>query len=100
VAAAARNDPSALDDRRRAALSLADAFVTDPARIAGARRAEILEHLAPAEVVEVLFDVIAWSKQKVLVALEIDRAVDADVLTPLGFDAEGHALIGDVPRWW
>ena len=38
VAAVARNDLSALDERRRAALALADAFVTDPGRIDGALR--------------------------------------------------------------
>ena len=94
VAAVARNDLSALDARRRAALALADAFVTDPTRIEGALRERVLEHLTPAEIVEVLFDVIAWSKQKVLVALGIDAAVDADTFTPLGFDAAGHPVIG------
>ena len=79
-----------LDERQRAALALADAFVTDPTRIGGALRdADVLQHLTPAEIVEVLFDVIAWSKQKVLVALRIDAAVDADTFTPLGFDAAG-----------
>ena len=38
-----------------------------------------------------LFDVIAWSQQKVLVALSLDAAVDPDALTPLGFDADGQA---------
>ena len=41
-----------------------------------------------------LFDVIAWSKQKVLVSLRIDAAVDADAFTPLGFDAAGKPVIG------
>ena len=41
-----------------------------------------------------LFDVIAWSKQKVLVALRIDAAVDSDTFTPLGFDAAGKPVIG------
>ena len=54
----------------------------------------MLQHLTPAEIVEVLFDVIAWSKQKVLVALRIDAAVDADTFTPLGFDAAGKPVIG------
>ena len=94
VAAVARHDLSALDERRRAALALADAFVTDPGRIAGALRETILEHLAPAEIVEVLFDVIAWSKQKVLVSLRIDAVVDPDAFTPLGFDATGKPVIG------
>ena len=51
----------------------------------------MLAHLTPAEIVEVLFDVIAWSKQKVLVSLRIDAVVDPDAFTPLGFDAAGKA---------
>jgi hypothetical protein len=94
VAAVARNELGGLDDRRRAALALADAFITDPGRIDGALRENVLLHLTPAEIVEVLFDVIAWSKQKVLVSLEIDAAVDADTFTPLGFDDAGKPVIG------
>ena len=48
----------------------------------------------PREVVELLFDVIAWSQQKVLVSLSLDAAVDPDALTPLDFDDEGHAVVG------
>ena len=40
-----------------------------------------------------LFDVIAWSQQKVLVALRIDAAVDPDALTPLDFDAAGMPVV-------
>jgi len=94
VAAVARNDLGGLDDRQRAALALADSFVTDPGRIDGALRETILLHLGPAEIVEVLFDVIAWSKQKVLVSLRIDAVVDPDAFTPLGFDAAGKPVIG------
>jgi len=94
VAAVARNDLGGLDDRRRAALALADSFVTDPGRIDGALRETILLHLGPAEIVEVLFDVIAWSKQKVLVSLRIDAVVDPDAFTPLGFDAAGKPVVG------
>ena len=94
MAAVARNDLGGLDDRQRAALALADSFVTDPGRIDGALRETILLHLGPAEIVEVLFDVIAWSKQKVLVSLRIDAVVDPDAFTPLGFDAAGKPVIG------
>ena len=94
MAAVARNDLGGLDDRQRAALALADSFVTDPGRIDGALRETILLHLGPAEIVEVLFDVIAWSKQKVLVSLRIDAVVDPDAFTPLGFDAAGKPVVG------
>jgi alkylhydroperoxidase family enzyme len=94
IAAVARNELDGLDGRQRAALALADAFVTDPSRIRGPLRDDVLRHLTPAEIVEILFDVIAWSKQKVLVSLRVDAAVDADTFTPLGFDAAGKPVIG------
>ena len=90
----ARNERSRLDDRRRAALELADAFVTDPARIDADLRGRVLEQLSASEIVELMFDVIAWSQQKVLVALSLDAPVDPEALTPLDFDAAGHALVG------
>ena len=55
---------------------------------------QVLEHLPEREVVELLFDVIAWSQQKVLVSLSLDAAVDPDALTPLDFDRGGHAVVG------
>lgn len=90
----ARNGAARLDDRQRAALELADAFVTDPARIDDGLRQRALRQLTADEIVEVLFDVIAWSQQKVLVALSLDAAVDAEELTALDFDADGHAVVG------
>ena len=57
-------------------------------------RRQVLEHLPEREVVEVLFDVIAWSQQKVLVALALDAPVDPEGLTSLDFDADGHAVVG------
>ena len=99
MAAVARNDLGGLDDRQRAALALADSFVTDPGRIDGALRETILLHLGPAEIVEVLFDVIACSQQKVLVSLSLDSPVDPEALTSLDFDDEGHAVVGSDGPW-
>ena len=45
---------------------------------------------------EVLFDVIAWSQQKVLVALSLDAPVDPEALTSLDFDEAGHAVVGGI----
>jgi len=89
-----RAELSRLDDRQRAALALADAFVTDPGRLDGALRQRVLEQLSEVEIVELLFDVMAWSQQKVLVALELDAPVDPDALTVLDFDDGGHAVVG------
>lgn len=94
MAEVARNERARLDDRQRAALDLADAFVTDPFRIEGDLRRRVLEQLSAGEVVELMFDVIAWSQQKVLVALELDAPVDSEALTSLEFDAAGKAVVG------
>jgi alkylhydroperoxidase family enzyme len=94
VAEVARHDESRLSDRRRAALQLADAFVTDPAGITGDLRGRVAQHLSAGEIVELMFDVIAWSQQKVLVALSLDAPVDPEALTSLDFDAVGHAVVG------
>jgi hypothetical protein len=88
-----------LDERRRAALALADAFVTDPARLADDLRRRVLDQLSGGEVVEILFDVIAWSQQKVLVSLSLDSPVDPEALTSLDFDAGGHAVVGSDGPW-
>jgi alkylhydroperoxidase family enzyme len=95
----ARSGPAGLDERRRAALALADAFVTDPARLEGDLRRRVLDRLSESEVVELLFDVIAWSQQKVLVSLSLDAPVDPDALTSLDFDAGGHAVVGSDGPW-
>jgi len=78
---------------------LADAFVTDPARLEGAAREQVLARLSEREVVELLFDVIAWSQQKVLVSLSLDAPVDPDALTSLDFDDDGHAVVGSDGPW-
>lgn len=94
VAEVGCKDESRLSDRERAALEVADAFITDPARIDGELRRRALQLLSAAELVEVMFDVIAWSQQKILVALSLDAPVDPDRLVLLDFDAGGHALVG------
>jgi alkylhydroperoxidase family enzyme len=95
----ARSGPAGLDERRRTALALADAFVTDPARLGDGLRRRVLDQLSEREAVELLFDVIAWSQQKVLVSLSLDAPVDPDALTSLDFDADGHAVVGSDGPW-
>jgi hypothetical protein len=73
--------------------------VTDPARLEGETREHVLSQLSGAEVVEILFDVIAWSQQKVLVSLSLDAPVDPEALTSLDFDAGGHAVVGSDGPW-
>lgn len=94
VAEIARYDESRFPDRDKAALQLADAFLTDPARIDSDLRRRVMRHLSAREVVELTFDVVAWSKQKIPVALALDAPVDPDALTLLDFDVAGHPIVG------
>ena len=43
---------------------------------------------------EVTLDTLAWSQQKVMVALGTHAAVDPEGPTPLDFDDAGHAVVG------
>ena len=72
--------------------------MTDPARLEGEAKEQVLARLTEGEVVEILFDVIAWSQQKVLVSLALDAPVDPDAFTSLDFDADGHAVVGGPAR--
>jgi hypothetical protein len=73
---------------------VADALITSPARIDAGFRDRVLARLSEPELVEVTLDTLAWSQQKVLVALALDAAVDPDRPTPLSFDDAGHAVVG------
>jgi hypothetical protein len=65
-----------------------------PGRIDAALRDELHARFEPAELVELTLDVVAWNKQKIQVALGIDRPVRDGELTPLSFDESGHVVIG------
>jgi alkylhydroperoxidase family enzyme len=85
---------SDLEEGQKAALRLADAFMTAPARIADELRAEVLQHFTDAQVTEILLDIIAWTQQKPLVALALDLPADDSALTGITFDEAGHYVIG------
>jgi hypothetical protein len=64
--------------------------MTDPGRLDGELRAELHRCFTIRQIVELTLDVVAWNKQKVTVALDIDRPVDERTLSALTFDANGH----------
>jgi alkylhydroperoxidase family enzyme len=84
-------DAAELADHHRAALRYADAHMTDPRKVDAA---ELRRWLTDQQIVELSLDVTAWSKQKVLVALELDEPVDPAAPTPLTFDAAGRFHVG------
>lgn len=64
--------------------------MTDPAGISGELREELHRCFTIDQLVELTLDVVAWNKQKVTVALHLDRAVDTATLSTLTFDVTGH----------
>lgn len=65
-------DDSDLSPAQRAALRLTDAYLIAPADMDEAVRADVLAHLDPDQVVEVVLKVMGFSSDKALVALGID----------------------------
>jgi alkylhydroperoxidase family enzyme len=57
---------------QRAALVLADAYLTAPAAMTDAARREVAAHLSPQQVLEVVLKLTGFSSDKVMVALGLD----------------------------
>ena len=85
---------SGLEPPAVAALALADAVMASPGRIPEPLVVELHAHHTPAQITEVTLDVLAFSKQKVLVALGIDAPVHPDRPTPLLLDERGYLYRG------
>lgn len=85
VATVGRDGDSGLDARTDVALRLADRFLSRPADIDDALRAEVFAYFSPAEVVELLCDIAKWSTQKAHVTLRIDDDLSRDG-EPIFFD--------------
>src|SRR4249919_4042685 len=86
-------ESSALTDRRKVALRLADALMTLPGSISPTLRDQAHEHFSPEELLELTLDVMKWNYQKVAVALGTDDEVTPGRLTDLVFDADGHTQV-------
>jgi alkylhydroperoxidase family enzyme len=63
---------SELSLAQRAALSLADAYLTDPAAMSESVEQEVAAQLTPVQVVEVVLKLMGFSSDKVMVALGLD----------------------------
>jgi alkylhydroperoxidase family enzyme len=79
-------------EAHRVALRLADAFTSHPDRIDAELRSQVQEFFTEKQTIEILLDIISWSQQKALVALQLE--VPAPDGTPFGWDENGHVLIG------
>jgi alkylhydroperoxidase family enzyme len=57
---------------QRAALVLADAYLTAPSEMSDAAKREVAAHLTPTQVVELALKLMGFSSDKVMVALGLD----------------------------
>lgn len=64
-----RSDLSAM---HKAALRLADAYLTSPAEMSDSARRDVAEHLSPTQAVELVAKLMGFSSDKVMVALGLD----------------------------
>jgi hypothetical protein len=69
-----RYEASDLSERHKVALRLTDAIITQPGSIGPELSAQVRAHFSPAEVVELVTDVLRNSGQKMAVALDADQA--------------------------
>jgi alkylhydroperoxidase family enzyme len=65
-------EDSELSPAQRAALRLADAYLTYPAEMSDAVKQEVAAHLSPVQVVETVLKLMGFSSDKVMVALGFD----------------------------
>ena len=86
-------EDSDLDERLKVALRLTDAVILDPRSVDAALAVQVREHFIDEQIAELLHDIVKWSFQKVLVALQLDAPV-REGLSVLSFDAEGAPMIG------
>jgi alkylhydroperoxidase family enzyme len=84
---------STLTERQKVALRLHEAFLTHPAGLVAARRAETLAHYTPAEIVELAFKFFWWSSNRATVTLGEDAPHDPDRLTSFHYDPNGVYVV-------
>ena len=87
-------EASNLPERQKVALRLADAYISWPAGIGDALRAQLHAHYTPAAIAELLLDISKWSTQKLPVALGLDGVINPGGLALFDFDAEGKVVWG------
>ena len=79
---------SDLPERATVALRFAECIIGWPRGLTPALRADLHEHFSREEIVELALDVLAWSYQKVKVALGVD-ALSGGAVTSFEITANG-----------
>ena len=65
-------EDSELSAPQRAALALADVYLTSPAQMSEPVKQQVAAHLTPTQVVELTLKLVGFSNDKVMVALGLD----------------------------
>jgi alkylhydroperoxidase family enzyme len=81
-----------LSERHKVALRLTDAVITQPTEITPELVAQVRTYFEPAEVVEMVFDILRNSAQKVAVALAADGAHVTEGVEYYDLAADGEVL--------
>jgi alkylhydroperoxidase family enzyme len=84
---------SGLPERQKVALSLTDAYLTDPAGFSAGGREHALRHFSPAQIVELLLKLSTWTVNKSITALGLDEAIREERLTTFHYDATGALIL-------
>jgi hypothetical protein len=88
-----RYERSALADRSKAALRLADAFLAFPGGFTQEARADALAHFSPAAIVEIALKLVWWSSNKLPVTLGTDAPHDEHRLTSFDYADDGEYIV-------
>ena len=91
------SQPTELSDRHAVALAFVDAIITQPTDLDPATVAKLQAHFSPAEVHEMLHDVVRNSANKFAVAVGGDAAVVDEGFEYYDIDAAGD-VVADVDR--
>ena len=85
-----------LSQSQKVALRLHDAFLTHPAGLDPAMRADALEHFTPAQIVELAFKFLYWSTNRPVVVLGGDAPHDKDRLRSFHYTEKGEYIVHPV----
>jgi hypothetical protein len=88
-----RYESSRLPHEIKVLLRLADAFLADPAGFDDRAREELLDHYAPAQVVEALLKLVYFSGNKTTNALGLDAPIDSGRLSVFDYDEAGRFVL-------
>ncbi len=93
----AADDHGARTDREQVALDLTDALITQPMLIDADLARRVHEHLTPAEITELVLDVVRNAANKIAVALGGDAPEVTEGIQYYDLDARGD-VVADVDR--